>query len=152
MKLAEALMLRADMQNRIENLRGRLMSNAIVQEGEECAEDPQELLSELEDMTARLERLITDINLTNARELPGGGTLTALLARRDCAKQRLGALRDFLACASATGQRARGGEIRLRPSVPVRQLQAQVDELSAELRRLDVRIQELNWTRELIGS
>lgn len=44
MKLAEALMLRADMQNRIENLRGRLMSNAIVQEGEECAEDPQELL------------------------------------------------------------------------------------------------------------
>ena len=151
MKLAEALMLRADMQNRIENLRGRLMSNAIVQEGEECAEDPQELLSELEDMTARLERLITDINLT-ARELPGGGTLTALLARRDCLKQRLGTLRDFLACASATGQRARGGEIRLRPSVPVRRLQAQVDELSAELRRLDVRIQELNWTSELIGN
>ena len=37
MKLAEALITRADIQNRINALEGRLNANAVVQEGEECA-------------------------------------------------------------------------------------------------------------------
>ena len=59
-------------------------------------------------------------------------------------------MRDFLNCASNVGQRSRGSEIRLRPSVPVRELQAEVDALSAELRKLDVTVQELNWISDLI--
>lgn len=152
MKLAEALMTRADIQNRIDDLRGRLCANAIVQEGEECAEDPRELLGQLEALTGELERLVTAINLTNARTTRDGATLTGLLARRDCMKLRLSAMRDFLASASATGQRARGGEIRLLSAVPVRELQRQVDEQAARLRRLDIAIQELNWSTELAGQ
>ena len=45
MKLAEALVLRADVQKRIEQLRNRLRQSALVQEGETPPENPQELLA-----------------------------------------------------------------------------------------------------------
>lgn len=47
MKLAEALVLRADVQNRTQQVRGRLRLSALVQEGEPPPEDPQALLAEL---------------------------------------------------------------------------------------------------------
>ena len=120
MKLAEALITRADIQNRINALEGRLNANAVVQEGEECAEDPRELIKQLNEMSGELEKLVARINLTNAAVTRDGETLTAMLARRDCLKQRVAIMRDFLNCASNVGQRSRGSEIRLRPSVPVR--------------------------------
>ena len=47
MKLAEALQERADNSRRIEQLKVRLTDNALIQEGDQPAEDPQELLKEL---------------------------------------------------------------------------------------------------------
>ena len=47
MKLAEALQERADLNRRIAQLRSRLESNALVQEGEKPAEDPNELWQEM---------------------------------------------------------------------------------------------------------
>ena len=99
MKLAEALMERSDLKTRIEQLAARLNENAKVQEGDEPAENPAELLDELNRLYARLERLMTLVNLTNARTLSDGEPLTALLARRDCLSGRIRQLRDFLACA-----------------------------------------------------
>ena len=48
MKLAEALQERADLNRKIEELRRRLGNVLLVQEGEEPAEDPTELLNELD--------------------------------------------------------------------------------------------------------
>jgi hypothetical protein len=45
MKLAEALILRADSQKRVEQLRQRLTRAARVQEGENPPENPQELMA-----------------------------------------------------------------------------------------------------------
>ncbi|MGI6184446.1 MAG: DIP1984 family protein [Candidatus Fimadaptatus sp.] len=149
MKLAQALITRADMQTRMRELQQRLCDNAIVQEGEACAEDPNEMLGELEALSAKLEKLIVAINLTNAHVEQDGETLTAMLARRDCMKQRIGALSEVIRYASMTGERARGSEIKILPAVPVRELRANLDRQSAELRCLDMRIQELNWTSEL---
>ena len=58
MKLAEALQERADLNRRIQQLQGRLNSNAVVQEGERPPENPQELLRELDGCIAQLEALI----------------------------------------------------------------------------------------------
>lgn len=44
MKLAEVLILRADCQKRIDQLRQRLLRSAKVQEGEQPPENPQQLL------------------------------------------------------------------------------------------------------------
>src|SRR6266481_1145799 len=69
MKLAEALILRADCQKRIAQLKGRLLVNAKVQEGDAPAETPQELIAELGRVSTELLDLIKRINRTNARSL-----------------------------------------------------------------------------------
>ena len=78
MKLAEALQERADLNRRIEQLRDRLENNALVQEGETPAEDPAELLADLDRCVDSLEELIGRINLTNSRTRVGEYTLTEL--------------------------------------------------------------------------
>lgn len=151
MKLANALSQRSELQTRIRQLETRLNNNALVQEGEKPAEDPMELLKELEEDYARLEELISAINRTNnSTRTESGATLSGLLARRDCLKGKLGGLRNFLNNASAMVHRHGASEIRIRSTVNVRRLQKQVDELAKELRELDEAIQEKNWTTELL--
>ena len=151
MKLAEALMERADLQKRLSQIKNRLSMNAKVQEGETPAEDPAALLKELDGIIDQLERLITRINKTNADTVvEDGETLTALLARRDCQRMKVEALRDFLNDASSTVMRGTRSEVVVRSTVSVAQLQKQVDQQSKELRELEVRIQSLNWTTDLL--
>lgn len=152
MKLAEALMERSDLKTRIEQLAARLNENAKVQEGDEPAENPAELLDEINRLYARLERLMTLVNLTNARTLSDGEPLTALLARRDCLSGRIRQLRDFLACASANVSRGTRAEIRVVSTVNVKEYQKRADDLARDLRELDVKIQSLNWTTDLMEA
>ena len=150
MKLAEALQERADLDRRVQQLQQRLENNAMVQEGEAPAEDPAELLRELDGCAENLERLIARINLTNCRAEVDGESLTVLLARRDALKLRLGAYRDLAHSASQLGRRGMRSEIKLLSAVNVRELQKQVDQMAKELRLLDNSIQAANWATELI--
>lgn len=56
MKLAEALILRKDVQKRLSILERRLLDSARVQEGDLPFEDPQALLKELDALCAQLGR------------------------------------------------------------------------------------------------
>ena len=77
MKLAEALILRADCQKRIAQLKSRLLVNAKVQEGDAPAETPQELIAELGRVSTELLDLIKRINRTNsAAAFAGRGTIS----------------------------------------------------------------------------
>ena len=151
MKLANALSQRSELQTRIRQLESRLNNPALVQEGEQPAEDPQELLRELEEDYTHLEGLISAINRTNnSTKLEDGTSLSDLLARRDCLKGKLSVLRGFLDNASALVRRHSVSEIKIKSTVDVRRLQKQVDGLSKELRQLEEVIQEKNWTTELL--
>ena len=150
MKLATALSERADIQRRLTQLMSRLNNNAKTQEGEEPAEDPKQLLEELDNLLARLEWLMTRINLTNSRTLSDGKTVTELLARRDCLAKRVNVMRSFLDAASAKVDRYSQTEIKILSTVKVSALQKQVDSDSKALRELDEQLQSLNWTTELI--
>lgn len=150
MKLASALSERADIQRRLSELSNRLANNAKVQEGDSPAEDPQALLSEMDSMIDRLETLIYRINMTNSKVESDGVSMTMLLARRDCMKKRLAMLRGFLDCASSKVERYSRAEIAVRSTVDVAALQKQADRISKQLRELDEKIQELNWTTELL--
>jgi len=70
MKIAEALILRADIQKRIAQLKTRLNNNAKVQEHEEPTENPQLLLTELDNLISQLNDLIIKINKTNTHREP----------------------------------------------------------------------------------
>ena len=150
MKLATALSERADLQRRISELGTRLNNNAKVQEGESPSEDPAALLSVLDADFIRLEELVSRFNLTNNATKSGDKTLTELIAKRDCLRQRISVMRSFLDISSEKVNRYSKTEIKIISAVNVADLQKDVDRLSRQLRETDELIQGLNWTTELI--
>lgn len=151
MKLAESLILRADAQKRIEQLKARLVANAKIQEGDSSAENPQDLLAELERAFVTLADLIKRINKTNSvTEFETGKTLSDALAERDVLMIKRTALVNLASAASIVQTAYLRSEIKFVRTVDVVALQAQVDDLSQTYRELDSRIQAMNWATELL--
>lgn len=149
MKLAEALQERADLIQRLGQLRSRMSANAQVQDGDKPSEDPKELMEEFDRCAARLEDLVCRVNLTNTATLVEGQPLTALLAKRDVLKTRIEAYRELAERASVTSYRVTRSEIKTVPTVSARETQKRCDALSKEFRELDNLIQAANWATEL---
>jgi hypothetical protein len=152
LKLAEALANRADLQRRVEQMRGRLQRSALVQEGESPPEDPQELLEEMERLVSELEEYVRRINRTNLSATLSGGetTLTDALARRDALTLRYGNLKTLVSAASDRVPRYGRAEIRILSAVEVGPLRRRMDELARERRELDISIQQANWATDLM--
>jgi vacuolar-type H+-ATPase subunit I/STV1 len=151
MRLAEALSLRADCQKRFEQLKARLGRSAKVQEGDLPAEDPQELLAELERVARELADLVRRINRTNsATALSGGQTVSDALAERDVLGMRRAVYAELALAASVTQNRFTLAEVKYVSTVNVAELQKRADDLAREYRELDARIQELNWNTDLL--
>ncbi len=150
MKLAEALQERSDLNIKIRQLESRIMNNALVQEGEKPSEDPNELQKELDGCIERLTYLIGRINLTNCGTSVDGQTLTEMIARKDALSLKLSIYRQLVNTAGNIAYRARSTEIKIIAAVPVSEIQKQVDRIAKELRMLDNKLQETNWTTELI--
>ena len=113
MKLAAALIERADLQTRLTQLQTRLLNNAKVQEGVKPNEDPKDLLKELDEVSKQLEDYIYRINMTNAATLVDETPLTSLLAKKDVLTKKIGILRAFLNESSALVDRYSLKEIKL---------------------------------------
>lgn len=150
MKLAEALSLRKDLETRISKVKDRLENVVRIQEGDQPAEDPQELMGELDSCLSRLEFLIYNINVTNmAVVTKDGRSMTKLLAERDILKKRIEVLRCTFNEATNSGSRYRN-EVRYVTTIEVKPLRQQLDKFSQQYRRLDMQIQELNFTNDLV--
>ncbi len=150
MKLATALSERAEIQRTIAGLSSRLNINAKVQEGDAPDENPYELLDELDNAFKRLEELIARINRTNNETEYEGKSISDLIAKRDCLKERVRILRSFLDEASSRVNRYSKTEIKINSTVEVAELRKEADLLAKELRETDELIQSLNWTTDLI--
>ena len=150
MKLAEALQERADLNRRIDQLNDRLRNNALVQEGEEPAENVETLKGELDASVSRLAYLIAHINETNCKTFVDGMSLTEMIARKDALIMKIAVYRDVAHEGSMTSYRARNTEIRIKPTISVAQWQSEIDSMSKELRLLDNKLQEYNWRTELV--
>ena len=130
MKLAEALQERADLNRKISQLEERISNNVTVQEGEKTAEDPNELIKELDEAIQRLNFLIAAINLTNCKTIVDGKTLTEWMADRDCLKRKAAAYQEIVRDASNLSGRALHTEIKVICAVNVRDIQKKVDRIS----------------------
>lgn len=135
---------------KISEISVRLNNNAKVQDGDTPAENPLKLIEELDGLLVRLETLMAKINLTNSKIVYNEKTITELLAHRDCLKKKIEVIRNFLNSASNRVNRMTRTEIKIISTVPVAEIQTTLDCLSKELRQTDEKIQELNWTSELI--
>lgn len=150
MKLAEALALRAEMKIKINNIHGRLLQNAKVQDGEKPAENPYTLIEELNSVSDEMEKLIKNINYTNCMTIENGVSLTDMIAEKDVLQKKISVMRNFLSNAGAVLNRYSNTEIKIYSTVDVVELQKKVDAMSKHLRELDMNIQRINWTVDLI--
>jgi hypothetical protein len=149
-RLGEALARRAELQARLGEVRDRLRVSALAQEGDQPAEDPEPLLTELGAIAVELEKLIADINRTNAvTQMSSGRTLTEALARRDVLGLLHGALKAVADSTAQQQARYSRSEIRLVRTFDVAAVRTRVDELARDRRHLDVEIQNANWTVDL---
>ena len=152
MKLAEALILRADLQKRIDQLRVRLNNNAKVQENDEPSEKPEELLNELDNNINQLKILIKQINKTNCVTVLNSQTLADLIAERDTLTLKSNILRGFLNIAGQKVNLYSTTEIKIMSTVDVPALQKELDLLSKKIRETDTELQQANWLTELIEN
>lgn len=150
MKLAEALIARADYQKRIQQLKKRISVNVKTQEGEEPAENPNALLTELSEIMSELTDLIKRINKTNcAIQFDENRTLADALTERDQIWDKRLILARVAEEASVRNDRYSRTEIKMISTVDVATIQKEVDQLSKAFREMDTTIQGLNWTTDL---
>ncbi|MEX2246192.1 MAG: DIP1984 family protein [Dehalococcoidia bacterium] len=149
-KLAEALIVRADLQKRIAQLKARLIQNAKVQEGEKPAEEPARLIAELGRATRELLDLIQRINRTNvATEISRGVSLSDAIAQRDILKLQHSIYRELGQAAVIEQSRYSKSEVKFKATVDVAAIQKEADDFARQHRELDAKIQAANWQAEL---
>jgi len=150
MKLAEALILRADLQKRIVELKTRLIRSAKVQEGDKPHENPEVMLKELDNCASELTSIIQKVNKTNSVVKIGGtDTISDCLAQRETILLKRSVLSALIEEAATKFGRYTNSEIKIKSAVNINELQKQIDDLAVEYRRIDTKIQEYNWLTEI---
>ncbi|MBJ8326237.1 DIP1984 family protein [Streptococcus pacificus] len=151
MKLAEALILRSDLQKRIEQIKSRLQQNVLIQEGDTPSEDPNTLLKEFSTLQNDLTKIIKAINKTNSQTmLDEKKHLADALVERDALLAKRNMLSDIAEAASQKQARYSRSEIKYISTVDVKKIQKEIDKLSKAYRELDTAIQAMNWQIDLL--
>ncbi len=150
MKLAEALLERKSLLEKIRALQARLEENAVVQEGDAPAEAPQGLMAELDAAVEALEELIRRINVTNLQTtIASGLTITAAVVKRDMLKLRRETLQKLAEAAAMRYNRYSRSEVKYIATVNNAEVRQQIDSLAKSWRELDAEIQAANWIADL---
>ncbi|MCL2169029.1 MAG: DIP1984 family protein [Defluviitaleaceae bacterium] len=150
MKLAEALIERAELQKQNAKLLNRIQLNAKVQEGDEPAENPEELIAAYDSNMQRFLELVQRINKTNSSAQFGDEmTISDAIALRDYLGAKHKAYRGMYEAAMITVSRYSQNEIKFVRTIDTKVLQKQIDEIAKEYRQIDTKLQGLNWTIDL---
>lgn len=151
MKLAEALILRSDLQKRMEQIKTRLYNNVLTQEGELPSEDPNILLKEFMSLQDELTSIIKAINRTNNNtKFNDNMMLSEALVERDAILSRKSVLSNAADRASEKQDRYSRSEIKNISIIDIKKFQKEADKFSKEFRELDTKIQGMNWNIDLI--
>jgi len=151
MKLAEALSIRKDLEMQISKLKKLLESTVKVQEGDVPTEEPEVLMKELDNHLKHLEHYIYRINMTNMSiKDESGKTMTKLLAERDVLRKRIDVLQNTFNQVSELTNRYGRNEIKNVITIDAKSLRTELNQCSQQYRELDMRIQTLNFTHELV--
>src|SRR5690625_3731192 len=146
MKLAEGLLLRADLIKKIDHLQNRSRPVLIVSNDRVPQEDPNKLLAQLRNAIQELETVIVRIDKTNNETyIVGEGLLMEALAKRDALKMLSEKLRNIRYGAQVNNT----GDTELKTTIDIKKLQIEVDQAGRAFRELDSKIQEANWLTEL---
>ena len=138
--------IRADLQKKVAQLKERIKESAKVQEGDE----PCDNVEELDEAVVQLEDLIYRINITNVQIVQDGDSLTRLIANRDVLSMRVKALKEVVNYVAANDTRFGRNELKYVRTIDIKALRKEADIYAKQYRELDLRIQSLNWTVDLV--
>ena len=151
MKLAEALLIRSDMQKKLAQTKGRIRNNVKVQDGDTPSEDPNALMIEASQIISELSNLIERIHCTNAiAQTDKGQSMLTLLVERDTLEMRHKLLIEAIEAADTEADRYSHREIKWNIIVSVAGLQKQADDIAMKLRKINIVIQSNNWQIDLL--
>lgn len=151
MKLADALLLRSDMNKKLASLSTRIAGNCKVQDGEIPGEDPQKLIEEAFRILQEFEKLVGRINRTNlVVKIANGKTMMEAIAERDRINAQHKLLKEAADGCRVQSNYYSNSEIKWKPVLKVDGLEKQADDLSKKVRELNSAIQEANWANELV--
>jgi hypothetical protein len=150
MKLAEALLLRADIKKKLAGLRLRVTSNAVVQDGEKPHEDPSKLIKETLAVIDEHEKLVIRINEANHKhKVPDGRTLAQVIESRQKMMMRHSLITAAIEASRKEPDRFSPREIKWVSLLDVPKLQNQISDLAKQIRELNALIQKTNWSVEI---
>jgi len=151
MKLAEALILRSDMQKRLAVLKDRIFKNAQIQEGDQPSEDIELLIREYENVTVKLGTVIKAINTTNINSIISEDeTIAERIVDRDMIKAKFNMYSSLVSEATVTKDRWGRSEIKFISNVNVSELRKKADSMAQKYREIDTAIHSKNWNVDLI--
>ncbi|WP_151980021.1 DIP1984 family protein [Acinetobacter guerrae] len=150
MKLAEALLLRSDLQKKLLSLQQRIHKNVLVQDGDTPSENPEQLIDEAVMVNKQLFQLIQKIHQTNAQaQANNGKALLDILNQRDQLTAEHRIIQQAIDNTQKDTDRYSVREIKWIKAVSVSKLQKQADEISQNLRLINLEIQASNWQIDL---
>ena len=150
MKLAEALLLRADQKKKLASLRERITRNAIVQEGELPSESVEQLLREAAGVLQEHLEIAQKINSANqTKKVADGRLLAVVLADRDALVHQHSLLTAAIQATHKDVNRYGQKEIKWLPQIDIAAMQKRADDLSKRTREINAVIQAANWQLEL---
>jgi hypothetical protein len=146
MKLAEALLLRADQKKKLASLRERITRNAVVQEGELPSEKVEDLLKSASGVMQEQMSTVQSINAANqTQKLADGRLLAVVLAERDNLVHQHSLITAAIQATHKDVNRYGQKEIKWLPQFNIAAMQKRADDLSKSIREINVIIQAANW-------
>ncbi|MDT2988221.1 DIP1984 family protein [Enterococcus casseliflavus] len=150
MKLAEALLLRRDLNNRLFQLRNEISSSVLVQEGDTLDRSITELFKEYDEINQQYSELVVAINRKNATASLADSALLLMeaLEQREQLRRKHALLTQALDETKAAPRMGRN-KIRLVRTIDTKTLTEQLNTTAKQLRELDGKIQQTNWLVDL---
>lgn len=150
MKLAEALLLRRDLNNRLFQLRNEISNSVLVQEGDTLDRSITELFKEYDEINQQYSELVVAINRKNATASVADSALLLMeaLEQREQLRRKHALLTQALDETKAAPRMGRN-EIRLVRTIDTKTLTEQLNATAKQLRELDGKIQQTNWLVDL---
>ncbi|OTN75687.1 hypothetical protein A5886_000762 [Enterococcus sp. 8G7_MSG3316] len=150
MKLAEALLLRRDLENRLHILRTEITGSVLVQEGDTLDRSVSDLLADYQQGSQQLDEIARQINHTNAHTTIVESSLLVVdaLSQRERLRQSHALYTQMLDAAKA-GPRMGRNEIRYVRTIDTKEITKLLNQTAQQLREIDGQIQQTNWLTDL---
>lgn len=151
MKLAEALIERKRLKELIQTLTDRAENDILVEDGDKPAEDVSFTLDRIEKALNSLIDISYKINTANLENEIDGRPLFWWIQKRDALKLEHASLQRILNASSPSNTFLGRGknEIKLVPTYSISNLRKKIDHIAKEIRKIDAKIQAMNWQIEI---